>query len=82
MITFAMTLSQQLAGELLADLGNRFYGQVYRGYLETMYAGVGSELLYRPLDPSWALGVDVNYVKRRDWDNMMRFTDYSTPAVS
>lgn len=45
-----------------------------------MYAGVGSELLYRPLDASWALGVDVNYVKQRDWDNMMRFTDYSTPT--
>ena len=45
-----------------------------------MYAGVGSELLYRPLDSSWALGVDVNYVKQRDWDNMMRFTDYSTPT--
>lgn len=29
---------------------------VYGGYLETMYAGVGSELLYRPLDASWALG--------------------------
>ncbi|MGQ7168641.1 YjbH domain-containing protein, partial [Escherichia sp. R-CC3] len=27
-----------------------------------MEAGVGSELLYRPLDASWALGVDVNYV--------------------
>lgn len=53
---------------------------VYGGYLETMYAGVGSELLYRPLDASWALGVDVNYVKQRDWDNMMRFTDYSTPT--
>ncbi len=35
---------------------------------------------YRPLDASWALGVDVNYVKQRDWDNMMRFTDYSTPT--
>lgn len=38
------------------------------------------ELLYRPLDACWALGVDVNYVKQRDWDNMMRFTDYSTPT--
>ncbi|OYJ29721.1 hypothetical protein CI738_03755 [Escherichia coli] len=69
-----------LQANYFADLGNGFYGQVYGGYLETMYAGVGSELLYRPLDASWALGVDVNYVKQRDWDNMMRFTDYSTPT--
>ncbi|MBI0669710.1 YjbH domain-containing protein, partial [Escherichia coli] len=69
-----------LQANYFADLGNGFYGQVYGGYLETMYAGVGSELLYRPLDACWALGVDVNYVKQRDWDNMMRFTDYSTPT--
>ncbi len=69
-----------LQANYFADLGNGFYGRVYGGYLETMYAGVGSELLYRPLDACWALGVDVNYVKQRDWDNMMRFTDYSTPT--
>lgn len=57
-------------------LGGDFYGQVYGGYLETMYGGAGGELLYRPLDSSWAVGVDANYVKQRDWDNMMKFTDY------
>ncbi|XNM46573.1 YjbH domain-containing protein [Escherichia coli] len=25
-------------------------------------------------------GCDINCVKERDWDNMMRFTDYSTPT--
>ncbi|XPE61564.1 YjbH domain-containing protein [Shigella flexneri] len=36
--TFAITLSQQLAGELFcSNLGNGFYRQVYGGYLETMY---------------------------------------------
>lgn len=58
-------------------LGNGFYGQVYGGYLETMYGGGGAELLYRPLDSSWAVGVDANYVKQRDWNNMMNFTDYT-----
>ncbi len=37
----------------------------------------GGEVLYRPLDASWAVGVDANYVKRRDWNNMMKFTDYT-----
>lgn len=58
-------------------LGGDFYGQVYGGYLETMFGGAGGELLYRPLDSSWAVGVDANYVKQRDWNNMMKFTDYS-----
>ncbi|MBJ6922888.1 YjbH domain-containing protein, partial [Vibrio cholerae] len=29
-------------------------------------AGVGSELLYRPLGKNWAVGIDGNYVKQRD----------------
>lgn len=59
-------------------LGGDWYGQLYGGYLEMMYGGVGGEVLYRPLDTNWAVGVDGNYVKQRDWNDMMRFTDYST----
>ncbi|PWC13648.1 YjbH domain-containing protein [Brenneria roseae subsp. americana] len=53
-----------------------WYTQVYGGYLEMMYAGVGSEVLYRPFGKSWALGMDVNYVKQRDWNDVMRMADY------
>nr|WP_024966002.1 YjbH domain-containing protein [Pantoea sp. IMH] len=66
-----------LQANYMRYLGNGFYGQMYGGYLETMYGGVGGEVLYRPLDADWAVGVDANYVKRRDWDNMMQFDDYS-----
>lgn len=66
-----------LQANYMRELGNGFYGQLYGGYLETMYGGVGGEVLYRPLDASWAVGVDANYVKQRDWDNMMQFTDYT-----
>lgn len=61
-------------------LGNNIYGQVYAGYLETMYGGAGAELMWRPVDSNWAFGVDANYVKQRDWrspQDMMKFTDYS-----
>lgn len=60
--------------------GNGFYGQVYGGYLETMFGGAGAEVLYRPVDSNWAFGLDANYVKQRDWrsaQDMMKFTDYS-----
>ncbi|MEI7247111.1 YjbH domain-containing protein [Pectobacterium carotovorum] len=53
-----------------------WYTQVYGGYLEMMYAGVGSEVLYRPFGKSWALGLDVNYAKQRDWNDIMRMADY------
>ena len=58
-------------------LGDGWYGQLYGGYLEMMYGGVGGEVLYRPLDTNWAVGLDGNYVKQRDWNNMMQFADYS-----
>ncbi|MFW2330424.1 MULTISPECIES: YjbH domain-containing protein [Aeromonas] len=53
-----------------------WYGQAYGGYLEMMYAGVGSEVLYRPYGKTWAIGVDANWVKQRDWNNTLKMADY------
>jgi hypothetical protein len=52
------------------------YAQVYGGYLETMYGGVGAELLYRPVDSNLAFGFDINYVKQRSYENEVKFFDY------
>ncbi|WP_159656107.1 YjbH domain-containing protein [Vibrio atypicus] len=45
------------------------YTQAYGGYLESMFAGVGGEVLYRPLNANWAVGADVNLVSQRDPDS-------------
>lgn len=45
------------------------YTQVYGGYLESMFAGVGSEILYRPMNSNWALGLDMNYLSQREADS-------------
>ncbi|NCH75508.1 YjbH domain-containing protein [Cronobacter sakazakii] len=69
-----------LQANYFQHLGGDFYGQIYVGYLETMYAGAGAEVLWRPVDSNWAFGINGNYVKQRDWtspQNMMKFTDYS-----
>lgn len=58
-------------------LAEDWYGQAYGGYLEMMYAGVGSEVLYRPYGKDWALGADINYVRQRDWNNTLKLADYS-----
>ncbi|MGL5345679.1 MAG: YjbH domain-containing protein [Plesiomonas sp.] len=55
-----------------------WFGQAYAGYLEMMYAGAGSELLYRPLGQSWAIGADINWVKQRDWNDTLKMADYDT----
>ena len=65
----------------IKSIGRGFYGQVYGGYLESMFGGIGSEILYRPLDAGWAVGLDVNYVKQRDWNNMLQFIPYKAWVV-
>ncbi len=63
---------------VLDELAPNWYGQAYGGYLEMMYAGVGSEVLYRPYGARWALGADINAVRQRDWNNTLKLADYST----
>lgn len=70
MPTFQLNKVKQLDEDL--------YGMVYGGYLESMFAGVGGEALYRPMGERWAVGVDMNWVKQRDFDQGLGLRDYST----
>nr|WP_285892405.1 YjbH domain-containing protein [Vibrio intestinalis] len=45
------------------------FTQVYGGYLETMFAGVGTEILYRQNNTNWAVGLDMNLISQRDPDS-------------
>lgn len=54
------------------------YTEVYGGYLEFMYGGIGGEMLYRPLGSRWAIGANVNAVKQRDFNQRFGFRDYHT----
>lgn len=51
---------------------NQYYS-LYGGYLESMYAGVGGEWLYRRWHSPWAFGVDVNRVQQRSFDQFFSF---------
>src|SRR5690606_52700 len=54
------------------------YAMGYIGLLESMYGGIGGEVLYRPFDAGWAVGVDANWVKQRGFRQNFDFRDYST----
>lgn len=56
--------------------GRDLFAQVYAGYFELMFAGVGTEWLYRPLDSDWSFGVDINYVRQRSFENRTSLLDY------
>ncbi|WP_295556736.1 YjbH domain-containing protein [uncultured Stenotrophomonas sp.] len=65
-------LQFNIAGRLGKDL----YGIAYAGYLEWMYAGVGGELLYRPMGESWAVGANLNHLRQRDFNQHFGLRDY------
>jgi hypothetical protein len=46
------------------------------GYLERMYGGISGEVLWKPVTSPLALGVEVNYVKQRDFDQLFGFRTY------
>ena len=52
------------------------YARVTVGYFEQMYGGLSSELLWQPADSPLGLGVEANYVKKRDYDQRLGFQDY------
>ena len=57
-------------------IGRSIHYRAFGGYLETMYAGAGGELLYWPHKSRVALGVSVAYVKQREYDRGFGFLDY------
>ena len=52
------------------------YGRLSVGYLEKMFGGVSSEILWKPVKSRLALGLELNYVKQRDFDQLFGFQDY------
>ncbi|MDZ7892217.1 MAG: YjbH domain-containing protein [Rhodoferax sp.] len=58
------------------DLGGGHYASVYGGYLESMFAGIGGEWLYRPWKGPLAFGVDVNQVRQRSFAQNFGLRDY------
>lgn len=60
------------------DLGDGHYASVYGGMLEFMYGGIGGEWLYRPWRGPLAVGVDINWVRQRGFNQDFAFRDYAT----
>jgi len=77
-VTRSDVTMENLFGHWKDELADNWYGQVYAGYLETMYGGVGGELLYKPLDSTLAVGLDLNYVRQRSYEKELAFFDYKT----
>lgn len=56
--------------------GADLYSRVSIGYLERMFGGISTEVLWKPVNSRVALGAEINYVKQRDFDLRLGFQDY------
>ena len=65
-----------LVGSYYFQPRSDLYGRISAGYLERMFGGVSGELLWKPVDSRLALGVEVNQVRQRDFDQLWGFQDY------
>ncbi|QJR82807.1 YjbH domain-containing protein [Alteromonas pelagimontana] len=75
-VTRSNIIMDTVYAQWVDKLSDNVYAQAYAGYLETMYGGVGTEVIYRPVDSRLAFGVDLNYVQQRSYENDFDFFDY------
>ena len=59
------------------QLGGDHFASAYAGYLEMMFAGAGGEYLYRPSSSRFAVGVDANRVRQRQFNQWTSLQSYS-----
>ena len=64
---------ENLALNYYRKLGTEVYARVSLGYLERMFGGVSTEVLWMPTGRRWAIGAEVNYVAQRSPDQKLGF---------
>jgi hypothetical protein len=70
------TSLSELTAALYFRPGANLFGRITVGYLETMFGGVSTEILWKPQSSALALGAEVNYAVQREFDSFFGFQDY------
>jgi len=66
----------RLTAQYQTNLAGDYYGRVTVGYLEKMYGGISTEVLWKPVRSRLVVGLELNYVKQRERDQRLGFRDY------
>ena len=67
--------------DYIAPFYNDIYARISAGYLEQMFGGFSSEILYKPFDYNFAASFEVNKVKKRGYKGRFDFLDYDTTTA-
>jgi len=66
----------QVELDYLTRLAPDVFAQARVGYLESMYAGAGGEVLWRPEGQRWAIDADIYHVQERAFDRLFGLQKY------
>ena len=66
-----------LTANWYAHPASNVFTRVSLGYLERMYGGASAEVLWKKPENPYAIGAELNYVQKRDRDDIFGFDDYS-----
>ena len=67
---------ERLQADYVTGLAPNWYFRASAGLFEGMFGGVGGEILYKPFGKPYAIAVDLNWVKQRDFNQLFSFRDY------
>ncbi len=68
----------RLTIDYMTKLSPSVYARVSAGIFEQMYGGISAEVLWKPIDSRLAFGAEVNWVKKRGFDQRLSFQNFST----
>ena len=72
-----------LTANSLFKFSNNTFGRITLGYLEPMYAGISTEILYSPITKKHSFGAEINYVKPREFRQMFGFREIAgMPSIN
>ena len=60
---------------------SNIYGKISAGLFESMYGGVGIELVYKPFYKNYLFSFDAYEVRKRDYKQNLGFLDYKTSTA-
>lgn len=66
---------ETLTGASYSKLSKDIYSRITLGYLEQMYAGLSTEILYSPTEHDFSIGAELNYLKPRDYRQLYGFRE-------
>lgn len=73
---------ETLTASWQARIGPDLFGRVTLGYLEEMYGGVATEVLWMPAGRRWALGAEADLLAQRDSDGGLGFDEFDYQVLS